>query len=132
MTATGSNLSDEGGLVVKLLIVWLAAFALIFIALWDGASIGIAYLRNANLAQDAARAGAERFEETGARRRAAQTAIETVAAGDVDARVADLVVSRRGQVTVVVTARAGTLIAGRIGFLDDLTVVTSSATASPR
>jgi hypothetical protein len=133
MTAAGvTRLGDESGLVVKLLIVWLVAFSLLFIALWDGVSIGIAYLRNANLAQDAARAGAERFEETGARGRAAQIAIETVAAADVDARVADLDVSRRGQVTVVVTARAGTLVAGRIGFLDDLTVVTSSATASPR
>jgi hypothetical protein len=132
MTANcDSRLGDDGGLVGKLLIIWLVALALLFVALWDGGSIGIAYLRNANLAQDAARAGVERFEETGQRRQAARTAIETVAAADGDTRVDDVAVSRRGKVTVVVTTDAGTLLAGRIGFLDDLTAVTSTATASP-
>jgi hypothetical protein len=127
----GSRLCDEGGLVGKLLIIWLVASAVPFVALWDGGSIGIAYLRNANLAQDAARAGVERFEETGERRRAERTAIETVAAADTHARVEDVTVSRRGKITVVVTTEAGTLLAERIGFLDDLTAVTSTATASP-
>lgn len=132
MTAgCGSRLGEDGGLVGKLLIIWLVALAVLFVALWDGGSIGIAYLRNANLAQDAARAGAERFEETGERRRAERTAIETVADADGDARVEDVSVSRRGKITVVVTAEAGTLVAGRIGFLDDLTAVTATATASP-
>lgn len=126
-----SSLGDDVGLVGKLLIIWLVASALLFVALWDGGSIGIAYVRNANLAQDAARAGADRFEETGERRRARRTAIETVTAGDGDAQVEDVRVSREGQITVIVTARAGTLVAGRIGFLDDLTLVTSTATASP-
>ena len=132
MTANcGSRLDDDGGLVGKLLIIWLVASAVLCVALWDGGSIGIAYLRNANLAQDAARAGVERFEETGERRRARRTAIETVAAADTDARVEHVTVSRQGRITVVVTTEAGTLLAGRIGFLDDLTAVTSTATASP-
>jgi hypothetical protein len=132
MTAgCGSRLGDDGGLVGKLLIIWLVASAVLLVALWDGGSIGIAYLRNANLAQDAARAGVERFEETGERRRAERTAIQTVAAADGDARVEDVTVSRRGKITVVVTTDVGTLVAGRIGFLDDLTAVTSTATASP-
>ena len=132
MTANrGSRLGDDGGLVGKLLIIWLVASAVLCVALWDGGSIGIAYLRNANLAQDAARAGVERFEETGQRSRAERTAIATVAAADGDARVEYVTVSRRGKITVVVTTDAGTLVAGRIGFLDDLTAVTSTATASP-
>jgi hypothetical protein len=45
--------------------------------------------------------------------------------------VEDVTVSRRGKITVVVITDAGTLVAGRIGFLDDLTAVTSTATASP-
>jgi hypothetical protein len=132
MTAScGSRHADDGGLVGKLLIIWLVASALLLAALWDGGSIVIAYVRNAHLAQDAARAGVERFEKTGERRRAIRTAIETVAAADGDARVEDVTVSRRGRITVVVTTEAGTLLAGRIGFLDELTAVTSTATASP-
>jgi hypothetical protein len=132
MTAScGSRLGDDGGLVGKLLIIWLVASVLLLVALWDGGSIVIAYVRNAHLAQDAARAGVERFEKTGERRRAARTAIETVAAADTDARVEDVTVSRRGKITVVVTTEAGTLLAGRIGFLHELTAVTSTATASP-
>jgi hypothetical protein len=126
-----SHLGDDGGLVGKLLIIWLLVLAVLCVALWDGGSIGVAYLRNANLAQDAARAGVDRFEETGERRRARRTVVESVAAAEGNARVADVTVSRRGKVTVVVTTDAGTLLAGRIGFLDDLTVVTSTATASP-
>jgi hypothetical protein len=133
MTRTqGSPSRDERGLVGKLLVVWLVAFGLLFLALWDGGSIGIAYLRNANLAQDAARAGAERFEETGERVLARQAVMATVTAADGEPRIEDLKVSRRGDVTVVVTDRAGTLVAGRIGFVDDLTVITSTASASPR
>lgn len=132
MTAgCGSRLGDDGGLVGKLLIIWLVASAVLVVALWDGGSIGIAYLRNANLAHDAARAGVERFEKTGKRHRAERAAIETVAAADGDARVEGVTVSRRGEITVVVTTDAGTLVAGRIGFLDGLTAVTSTATASP-
>ena len=132
MTAgCASRLGDDRGLVGKLLIIWLVASAVLVVALWDGGSIGIAYLRNANLAQDAARAGVERFEETGERHRAERAAIEAVAAADGDARVEGVKVSRRGKITVVVTTDAGTLVAGRIGFLDDLTAVTSTATASP-
>jgi hypothetical protein len=131
MTAScGSRLGDDSGIVGKLLIIWLVASAVLFVALWDGVSIGLAYLRNANLAQDAARAGVERFEETGERGRAERTAIETVAAADGDARVEAVTVSRRGKITVVVTTDAETLVAGRIGFLEDLTAVTSTATAT--
>ena len=58
MTAgCGSRLGEDGGRVGKLLIIWMIVLAVLFVALWDGGSIGIAYLRNANLAQDAARAG---------------------------------------------------------------------------
>jgi hypothetical protein len=130
MRRRGPTLGDESGLVGKLLVIWLLAFALLFLALWDAGSIGIAYLRTANLAQDAARAGAGRFEETGERRRAERAVIDAVAGGD--ARIEELAVSRNGEVRVVVTDRAATLVAGRLGLLDDLTVVTSSATASPR
>lgn len=127
-----TRLDEERGLVGKLLVIWLVVLALIGVALWDAGSVAIAYLRTANLAQDAARAGVERFEETEERRQAARAVIAAVAAADEDARLERIEVSRRGDVTIVLTDRAATLIAGRVGFLEDLTTVTSTTTASPR
>jgi hypothetical protein len=123
---------DERGLVGKLLVLWLIVLALILLALWDAGSIAIAYLRTANLAQDAAGAGALRFEETGERRQARRAAISAVATADEGARLVRIEVSRRGDVMVVVRDRAATLVAGRIRLLEDLTTVTSTTTASAR
>lgn len=121
---------DERGLVGKLLVLWLVFLALVVVTLYDAGSIAFARLRVADLAQDAAFASAQRFDETGERRQAVRTALATIASSDEDARLSELEISRRGEVTVVVTDRATTLLAGRIGFLDHLAIVTGSDTTS--
>jgi hypothetical protein len=120
---------DERGLVGKLLVLWLVALAVVVVVLWDVGSIAIAHLRTANLAQDAAFAGAERFDETGRRPQAARAARAAITAADDDARLDDIEISPRGDVTVVVTDRAATLLAGRIGFLAEFATITSSDTS---
>lgn len=121
---------DERGLVGKLLVLWLVFLALVVVTLYDAGSIAFARLRVADLAQDAAFASAQRFDETGERRQAVRTALATIASSDEDARLSELEISRRGEVTVVVTDQASTLLAGRIGFLDHLAIVTGSDTTS--
>jgi hypothetical protein len=121
---------DERGLVGKLLVLWLVFLALVVIAVFDAGSIAFARLRIADLAQDAAFASAQRFDETGVRRQAVRTALATIESSDEDAMLRDLDISRRGEVTVVVTNRATTLLTGRIGFLDHLAIVTGSDTSS--
>jgi Flp pilus assembly protein TadG len=121
---------DERGLVGKLLVLWLVFLALMVVALFDVGSIVFARLRVADLAQDASFASAQRFDETGERRQAVRAALASIASSDEDARLSELEISRRGEVTVVVTDQATTLLAGRIGFLDHLAIVTGSDTTS--
>jgi Flp pilus assembly protein TadG len=117
---------DERGLVGKLLVLWLVFLVLMVVALFDAGSIAFARLRIADLAQDAAFASAQRFDETGERRQAVRTALATIASSDEDAMLRKIEISPRGEVTVVVTDEATTLLTGRIGFLDHLATVTGS------
>lgn len=121
--------TDDWGLIGKILLIWLVIFGLIVVALIDGGSIVLARLRTNDLARDAAFAAEERFSETGKRRQAVRAAHATIAETDEDARLVELEVSGRGDVTVVVTDRAGTLLVWRLGFLEHLTEATASDTA---
>lgn len=124
-----SRVTDERGLIGKILLIWLVILGLAVVALIDGGSIVLARLRTNDLARDAAFAAEERFSETGKRRQAVRAALATIAETDEDARLVELEVTGRGDVTVVVTDRAGTLLVGRLGFLEDLTTATASDTA---
>lgn len=121
--------TDERGLIGKIILIWLVILGLVVVALIDGGSIVLARLRTNDLARDAAFAAEERFSETGKRRQAVRAALATISETDEDARLVELEVSDRGDVTVVVSDRAGTLLVGRLGFLEDLTTATASDTA---
>ena len=121
--------TDERGLIGKILLIWLVILGLVVMALIDGGSIVLARLRTNDLARDTAFAAEERFSETGKQRQAVRAARTTIAETDEDARLVELEVSGRGDVTVVVTDRAGTLLVGRFGFLEHLTEATASDTA---
>jgi hypothetical protein len=120
---------DERGLIGKILVLWLLVLALVVVAAIDGASILLANVRTAELARDAASAGAQEFVDSGDRDEARRAATAAVAEGDEDARVHELHVTRRGRVTIVIDDQANTLLAGRLGFLDGLVNVTASATS---
>jgi hypothetical protein len=121
--------AGERGLIGKILVLWLVILGLVAVALVDGGSIVLARIRTHDLARDAASAAEERFSETGKRRQAVRAALETLGEADEDARLVELEVSEQGDVTVVVSDRAGTLLVGRFGFLEHLTTATSSDTA---
>ena len=108
--------------------ITLLGTALVAILLLDAGSIVLARVRTADLAQDASFAAAEAFAETGDREAAesaARAAIE-----DAGARLKRLDVLPSGEVKVVLTDRAGTLLVGRIWFLEDLVRVTVTDTGS--
>ncbi|MGH2635388.1 MAG: hypothetical protein ACRDHU_04500 [Actinomycetota bacterium] len=122
---------DECGLVGKVILLWLVLVVLVILAVIDAGSIVLTRVRTADVARDAAAAGAEAFADTGERQEALRAARATLADRDEDASLEDLQVTRRGKVTVVVTDRAATLLVGRFGLLEDLRAVTATeATAA--
>jgi hypothetical protein len=121
---------DQRGLIGKILVLWLVVFALVVVAAVDGAAILMSRVRTADLARDVADAGARSYEETGRERAAPRAALAALADADEDARLEDFTVSQRGEVSVVVIDRAGTILVGRIGFLEDLAEARASATSS--
>ena len=128
--STMSVRTDERGLIGKILLIWLVILGLVVVALIDGGSIVLARLRTNDLARDTAFAAEQRYSETGKRRQAVRAALAAMAESDEDARLVELDVSDQGDVTVVVTDRAGTLLVGRLGFFEHLTETTASVTAS--
>ncbi|MGZ8635667.1 MAG: hypothetical protein ACXWX2_01645 [Actinomycetota bacterium] len=121
---------DERGLIGKILVLWLVVFALVVVATVDGAAILLSRVRTADLARDVAAVGARSYEETGRERAALRAALAALADADEDARLEDFTVSQRGEVSVVIIDHAGTLLVGRIGFLEDLAESRSSASNS--
>lgn len=121
---------DERGLVGKLLVLWLLLVALLALVAVDGGSILMLRVRTGDLAGDAAGAAAEAFEESRNERAAKLAALGTIADSDDPARLRRIEV-RRGEVTVEVSARADTIVVGRVPFLDDFATVTVTRTSPP-
>lgn len=121
--------AGERGLIGKVIVLWLVLVGVVALIGIDAVSIVLARLRTDDLAQDAGFAAAERLDETGDRREAVRAALAAIARSDEDARLQDLEVSTRGEVTVVVTDRVDTLLVGRFGILDELTTVTATDTS---
>lgn len=121
--------AGERGLIGKVIVLWLVLVGVVALIGIDAVSIVLARLRSDDLAQDAGFAAAERLDETGDRREAVRAALAAIARSDEDARLQDLEVSTRGEVTVVVTDRVDTLLVGRFGILDELTTVTATDTS---
>jgi uncharacterized membrane protein len=121
---------DERGLVGKLVVLSLLLVALLALAAVDAGSILLLRVRAGDLADDAANAAADEFADSGDERAAKLAALGTIADSDDRARLQRIEV-RRGNVTVEITARADTIVAGRVPFLDDLATVTVTRTSTP-
>jgi len=129
---TRTAIREEAGLVGKVLLLWLLLIAAVLVAAIDGGSILLTRSRAADLADDASVSAAEAFGQTGDEQQAKLAALDTIADADEAVRLKRIDVGRR-EVTVVLVARADTLVVGRIPFLDDLEKLTvSGSTAAPR
>lgn len=123
------RLIDDRGLIGKILVLWLLVLALLVVAAIDAGSIFLTRFRTEDVAEDAAAAAADAFAQTGDRQAAKLAALGAIADGDDRARLKTIEIRRR-TLTVVVTSRAGTLLAGRIPLTDDLVRVTVTETRS--
>jgi hypothetical protein len=127
MTPTRPHLHDERGLIGKILILWLALFVVLAVVAYDGAEIVIARYRAADAAQTASFEAARTLRET-RDRRAALEAAQTVAE-DKDVRLVGFTVdAATGQVTIVMTKKASTLVLGNLLF-EDLSKATATDTS---
>jgi Flp pilus assembly protein TadG len=123
------RLSDERGLVGKLLVLALVLVAVLAIMAVDGGSILLARSRAETVADDASASAAQAYRETGDEEAAKLAALDTIANADEPVRLKRIDVGRRA-VTVVVTTRADTMVVRRIPVIDDLARLTVSGSAS--
>ena len=121
---------DERGLIGKLIVAWLVVASFVVLAGMDTASILLARYRTSDLAGEASFAAAEAFAATGNRETAVTAALAIIEEAD-GARLKRVDVLPSGEVKVVVAGHAGTLVVGRIGFLEDLAKVTATDTSAP-
>jgi Flp pilus assembly protein TadG len=123
---------DDGGLIGKILLVWLLLLAVLVVGAIDAGSILLARSRTADLAKDASVSAAEALRQNGDEEQAKLAALDTIADADEPVRLKSIDVGLR-EVTVVLVVHADTLVVGRIPFLDDLGRVTvSGSTTAPR
>jgi Flp pilus assembly protein TadG len=123
------RLSDERGLVGKLLVLALVLVAVLAIMAVDGGSILLARSRAETVADDASASAAQAYRETGDEEAAKLAALDTIANADEPVRLKRIDVGRRA-VTVVVTTRADTMVVRRIPVIDDLARLTVSGSAA--
>ena len=136
MTRAPGLVTDERGLIGKVMILWLVLGALFLVAAFDTAQILLTRYRVVDAAQTAAfDAGSVYQRSKGDRRAAYRAALEAVEETDADAELSRFVIdAKTGQVTVTVTREAPTLLAARIGFAEGLThakATETSGSASP-
>jgi Tfp pilus assembly protein PilX len=125
--------SDERGMVGKLLIVWLIVLALIGVAAIDAVSVVMAQFQLSDAATRAATSAAAALNRGEGSAQACE-----VAADELDEHEPDATRPKRswcdvdetdGTVTIRLRTEAGTLVAGRLSFTKDLTVVTVEESA---
>jgi Tfp pilus assembly protein PilX len=131
MMAKG-RLSDQRGLMGKILIVWLLILALFVVASIDTISILYSRFKVADAAQSAAFDAASAYKTTHSRTEAEKAAFAAIRATAPGARLVSLVIDpATGDVTLTVAKKVGTILVGRIGFLRHLTRASSTETSSP-
>lgn len=123
------RLSDDGGLVGKVVVLWLVLASIVVIIAIDAGSILLARSRAEDLADDASASASQVYRETGDEEEAKLAALDTIADADEPVRLKRIDVERR-TVTVVIIARAATLVVGSIPVFDDLARLTVSDSAT--
>lgn len=123
------RLSDDGGLVGKVVVLWLVLASIVVIIAIDAGSILLARSRAEDLADDASASASQVYRETGDEEEAKLAALDTIADADEPVRLKRIDVGRR-TVTVVIIARADTLVVGSIPVFDDLARLTVSDSAT--
>jgi hypothetical protein len=125
---------DEAGLVGKIIVIWLLLVALLGVVALDAGSILFAKFRLSDLASNAATAAATAYRNKHDQREAcsaAETAIHGEEAEQKTPQGFCKVNPGTGEVTITLRTTASTLLAGRLGFTEDLTKIVIRETGRP-
>lgn len=115
--------------MVRLVVRVLVALAIIGVVVHEGGQLLFAQTKADDIAERAARTGAETFAETKSAPQAQAAAEAEVA--DSDARLRSFRIRPDGRATVRVVVRASTLIVRRVSFLRRFGVRRATVTAGP-
>jgi Flp pilus assembly protein TadG len=125
-------LTDDRGLIGKILILWIVLAIVLVIAAYDAGEILYARFKVADAAQAASFDAASTYKDTHDRTAAHQAALDAVERTDPGAKMTEFVIDEAtGQVTVTVTRRASTVVAHRLWFLRHLTKAKATDTSEP-
>jgi hypothetical protein len=118
--------SDESGMVGKIVVIWLLLVLLLGVVALDAGSILFAKLRLSDLASNAATAGATAYRNGRDARAACEAARDAIVSEEETQRTGEgfcKVNEETGEVVITLRKRADTLLAGRLGFTEDLTLI---------
>ena len=125
---------DESGMVGKIIVIWLLLVALLGVSALDTGSIVFAKFRLSDLASNAATAAVTSYRNTHDIKVACAAAKTAIAAEQPDQRTPPgfcKISTGTGEATITLRTQASTLIAGRLGFTEDLTNVVIHETGRP-
>ncbi len=135
MTTLAGRVRDERGLIGKIAILWLVLLALFVVAAIDTGSILYTRYKVADAADTASFEAASVYKETHDQRAALEAALAKVQELDPGARIPSkqgfVLNTQTGEVTVTVSKRSWTLLAGRIGFTKKYVKATATETNGP-
>lgn len=130
LETAGVDPRDERGLIGKVVLVWLLVVAALALAALDGGSIVLTRIRVSDLANDASAAAAEVLELTGSEEAAKLAALETIETSETEARL-HRIGFERDEVTVVLRARADTIVVDLVPFLEGFGKIAVTDSATP-
>lgn len=126
------GIREERGLVGKIIVIWLLLMVVLGLAGFDTVQILLARYKVSDAAQEASFEPSSELHRSGDRRAALEAALAAVADKDKGARVTEFTIDpQTQQVTVTVTKKVSTLVAGRVGFLRGFTKATATDTSEP-
>jgi hypothetical protein len=125
---------DETGMVGKIIVIWLLLVALLGVVALDAGSILFAKFRLSDLASNAATAGATAYRNGRDVGEACDAAEAAIKGEEEDQRIADgfcKVNPATGEVVITLRKQAKTILAGRLGFTEDLTKIVIRESGHP-
>jgi len=128
------RLRDERGLMGKIMFVWLALLVVFLLGAWDTGSILLMRYKVSSAANDAAFEAASVYKTTHSLDQAKTAALDQIQQQVPGAKLTKdgfVLDPTTGNVTITITKRASTLLAGRISFLKHFTKAVGTGTGSP-